>query len=78
MWMRYSSRKVSDLMALRYPCHVGIRSYAKTGLFQFGFRFFIKPAIEDGNRKNFATGRNNQLTFDGEFRYTYDDEGMAK
>jgi len=29
----------------------------------------------NGNRKNFATGKNNQLTSDGVFRYTYDDEG---
>jgi RHS repeat-associated protein len=29
----------------------------------------------NGNRKNFEIGKNNQLTNDGEFRYTYDDEG---
>ncbi|MDR2756755.1 MAG: hypothetical protein LBC20_13715, partial [Planctomycetaceae bacterium] len=29
----------------------------------------------NGNRKNFETGKNNRLTSDGEFRYTYDDEG---
>jgi RHS repeat-associated protein len=29
----------------------------------------------NGNRKNFDTGKNNQLTSDGGFRYTYDDEG---
>ena len=29
----------------------------------------------NGNRKNFETGANNQLTNDGKFRYTYDDEG---
>jgi YD repeat-containing protein len=29
----------------------------------------------NGNRKNFETGKNNQLTSDGVFRYTYDDEG---
>jgi RHS repeat-associated protein len=29
----------------------------------------------NGNRKNFKTGRNNQLTHDGIFRYTYDEEG---
>jgi len=29
----------------------------------------------NGNRKNFETGANNQLTSDGVFRHTYDDEG---
>jgi len=29
----------------------------------------------NGNRKNFETGKNNLLTSDGEFRYTYDGEG---
>ena len=29
----------------------------------------------NGNRKKFETGANNQLTSDGAFRYTYDDEG---
>jgi len=29
----------------------------------------------NGNRKNFETGANNQLTNDGEFCYTYDSEG---
>ena len=29
----------------------------------------------NGNRKNFETGKNNQLTSDGEFCYSYDDEG---
>jgi RHS repeat-associated protein len=29
----------------------------------------------NGIRKNFETGKNNQVTSDGEFRYTYDDEG---
>jgi YD repeat-containing protein len=29
----------------------------------------------NGNRKNFAIGKNNQLTNDGEFKYTYDAEG---
>ena len=29
----------------------------------------------NGNRKKFETGANNQLTSDGVFRYTHDDEG---
>jgi RHS repeat-associated protein len=29
----------------------------------------------NGNRKNFVTGKNNQLTSDGTFKYTYDNEG---
>jgi RHS repeat-associated protein len=29
----------------------------------------------NGNRKNFVTGKNNQLTNDGVFKYTYDSEG---
>ena len=29
----------------------------------------------NGNRKTYETGKNNQLTSDGVFRYTYDDEG---
>jgi len=38
-------------------------------------RFIDVLRHANGNRKNFETGKNNQLTNDGEFCYTYDSEG---